>query len=96
MDIREPEVPSLVLVSQPCVVYPQAMQDGSLQIVNVHRIGGDVVPIIVRLPEDYTRPKSAARHPNRETPRMMVPAILVRRQPALAVYGPPELAAPNN
>src|SRR5258708_12000411 len=43
-----------------------------------------------------TRLESAIGHPDREAPGMMVTAIVIRSQLALAVVGPAEFASPDH
>src|SRR5262245_44942260 len=47
MHVRKPEVPSLKLEGQPCVIDAQALQDRGVKIVHVYRIFDDVVGEIV-------------------------------------------------
>jgi len=47
MDVGQPEVSPLKLIGQPFVVYTQQMQDRRLEVVNRHRIGDDVVAVII-------------------------------------------------
>ena len=48
LNIREAELPALILVGQPFVVEAETMQDGRLQIVNVNLVLRDVEAQIVR------------------------------------------------
>ena len=49
--VGQPEVASLMPVGQARVIDAQTSEDGGIQIVHVHRIGGDVVAVIIRLAE---------------------------------------------
>ena len=48
VNIRQAELPALILVGQPFVVEAETMQDGRLQIVNVNLVLRDVEAQIVR------------------------------------------------
>src|SRR5271170_3747109 len=87
---------ALELKGQLFMVHAEAMQDGRLQIVDMHRILRDVVTIVVGLAEDYARLDAAARHPHGEAAGMMVAAIIASREPALTIDGAAELAAPDD
>src|SRR5205807_2480163 len=52
--------------------------------------------IIICFADAQTTLNSAARHPDRETPRVMVAAIVGSGKFALAVDGPAKLAGPND
>jgi len=66
-----------------------------MQVVDVDRLFGNVVPVIVGLPDQGSWPEAASGHPHRETAAMVISAIVVL-QGALAVDGPPELAPPDD
>ncbi len=54
-NVGQPEMAALEFVGQPLVVDAQAMQDGRLQIVDVHRVGDHVVAVVVGLADHYAR-----------------------------------------
>src|SRR5437868_1827394 len=87
---------ALKLVGEPRMIDAQALEDGRLQIVHVDRVLGDVVAVIIRFPERDAGLDAATRYPYRETPRVMVSAILSWRQAALAVHRTAELSAPDH
>ena len=76
------------------MVDPQAPQDRRVQIVDVHRVGGDVVAVVVGLAERDPA-DAAAGHPDRERTRMMIAAVVVGRQLALG-YGSSEFTGPDD
>src|SRR5262245_40228000 len=92
----EAEVPALVLVGELQVVDPEAAEDGRVQVVDVDRVLDHVVTEVVRLPIRDPRLDSTAGQPDGEAPRVVVAAVVVGRQPALAVHSPAELPAPDN
>ena len=53
MHVGEPEVATLVLERQLGVSDPQAAQDGCLKVVNVNRVTGDVVAVVVCLSQGH-------------------------------------------
>ena len=78
------------------MVDPQAVQDRGVQVVDMHRVLDDVVAEIVGLAVDDARLDAAAGHPDREAARMMIAAVVLARQFALAVDRAAELAAPDD
>ena len=87
---------ALELVRQLLVVDAQAVQNRGLQIVDVHRIRDDVVAEVVGLAVRDAGLDAAAGHPHGEAARMMIAAVVVVRQLALAVDGAAEFAAPDD
>ena len=96
MHVGQAVVPALEPESQPGVVDAQAMQDRGVQVVDVDRIPDDVVAEIVGRAVGDPGPDAAAGQPDGEAAGMMVAAVVVGRQPALAVDGSAELAAPDD
>ena len=88
--IGEAEPPSLELEHEPGMVYTQAPQDRGVEIVDVDRVAGDVVTVIIRFPITNPRLHAAARHPAGEASRMVIAAVFLGRQLALTVHGPAE------
>src|SRR5688572_30183863 len=78
------------------VIDAELMEDGGLEIVNVHGIVDHVVGEIVRLAVGEARLETAPGEPHGETTRMVVAAVIGRRQLALGVTRTTELAAPND
>src|SRR3712207_6828604 len=74
VDIRQTEVPALEKKREFGMVDTETVQDRRLQVMNVDRIGHDVVAEIVRFADHRAGLYAPARHPHRETPRMMVAA----------------------
>ena len=60
----ETGVESLKFESESLVVHPQAVEDGRIHIVDVHRIFDDVVTIVVCGTMDVTTFDHSTRHPN--------------------------------
>ncbi len=78
------------------MVDAQAVQQGRVQVVDVHRIAGDVVAEVVRLAVSDSSTDAATREPHAVAPRMMVAAEIVGRERALAEDGPAELPGPDH
>jgi len=78
------------------VLEAEEVQDGGVQVADVHRIFNDVVAEVVGLTVNCAALDPAAGQPHRETARMMVAPVVVFAKPALAVNGAAKLAAPNN
>src|SRR6266705_160388 len=95
-DAGEPHVEALHFVSQPFVIDAEAVQNRRIQIVNMNRVFHDVVAKLVSSTVDDAGLDAAARHPDGEAARMMIAAVVLAREFALAVNGPAELASPDN
>ena len=67
-----------------------------MQIVNMHRIPHDVVTVFVCLPVRDSTLDTASRHPHSEAARMVIAAIVIGGQLALAIHRASEFPAPNN
>src|SRR3954469_21335739 len=96
MHICQPEMPPLELKRQLRVIDAQTPQYRRMQIMHVNRVPRDVVAEIIRLADRDARLDPASRHPHSETPWMVVAAVVVRGQLALAVHSTAELAAPHH
>src|SRR4051812_32421022 len=72
------------------------MQQGGVEIVNADRIGRDVVAEIIRRTVSDSRLHAAAGEPHREAPRMMVAAIVIGPEIALAIHSAAEFTAPDD
>src|SRR5437867_2059798 len=96
MNIRQAEIPPLKAVSQFLVVDAQAVKDGRVEIVDVHRVFGDIVAVVIRLAEADAGLDAAAGHPDGKAAAVMVASIVLLFNLALAIDGAPELAAPNH
>ena len=64
MHVGQPEVAALEAVGQLCVVYAKAVQQRGLEIVNVDRVFGDVVAVVVGCAMHESGLDAAASHPN--------------------------------
>ena len=94
--VGQPVVPALVLERQLGVVDPQAMQDRGVQVMDVDGVASDVVAEVVGRAVSDAGLDAAAAQPDREAARMVVAAVIVRGQCALAIDGPAEFAAPDD
>ena len=83
MHIRQSEAAALVEVGQAFVVNAHQPQHRRVKVVNMDAAFRDVVTEIIRLAIDEARLHTATRHPRRETARMMVAPIIIRREFAL-------------
>ena len=96
MDVREAKVAALEAVGELLVIDPHAVQDGRVQIVDVDRVFGDIVTVVVGLAETETSLDSTAGHPDRITAAMMIAAIVFFFNFSLAIDGAAKFAAPDN
>ena len=97
MDIGEPEMPALEFEGELLVVDAELVQDGSLEVVDVDMVLGDVEADVVGGPVGLANLDAATRHPDGKGVRMMVPA------PASAILhvtleerGPAEFTTPDD
>ena len=93
LDTGEPDVEALKFKSETLVVDPHTVQDGSVHVVDMHRVFDDVVAVLIGPAVDAAAFDAAANHPDREATAVVVAAVA---QPSLAVAGAPELAAPDH
>ena len=96
MHVGQAEVAALELVRQLLVVDAHEVQHGGVEVVDVDGVLHDVVAVVVGLAVDESRLDAAARRPQREAAAMVVAAVVVLGELALAVDGAPELAAPDD
>ena len=96
MHIGQAEVAALEFVGQLLVVDAHAVQDGGVEVVDVDGVFGDVVAEVVGLAVGQAALDPAAGHPHREVAGMVVAAVVVGGEGALAVDGATELAAPDD
>ena len=96
MHIRQPEAPALVTVGEALVVDAEQVQDGGLEVVDVHAAVGDVVAEVVGFAVDVAGPGAAAGHPHGKATGMVVAAVVVVGEPALREAGTAEFAAPDD
>src|SRR6185369_2590642 len=90
------EVAALELVRQACVVNAEAVQNGRLQIVHMHRVIGDVIAVVIGLAHRDAGLDAATGEPYREAARMVVAAVICGCEASLAIDRSPELTAPNH
>src|SRR5258708_4494548 len=96
MHIRQPEMAALEFEGEFFVVDTKAAKDRRVEIVDMNWILHDVVTVIIRLAIDQTGLDAAARHPNCEATPVMIAAMIVFGERALAINGAPELPTPNH
>src|SRR5262245_49476831 len=72
------------------------MKQGRVQVVDVDRILGDVVTVVIGVAEAHAGFDAAAGQPDGEAARVMVPAIVIRRQGSLAINRSAELSTPDH
>src|SRR4051794_21630728 len=74
-DVRQPEMTSLVLEREPGVIDSQAIKNRCLQIVDVNRVAGHIVTVVVSLAMSDARLDAAAGGPHGKATRMMITSI---------------------
>ena len=72
------------------------MQGSGIQIVDMHAATGDIESIIVGRAVRDSRPNATASQPHREAAAMVVAAVGLSRQLALAIDRAAKLAAPDD
>ena len=86
----------LVLEGEAFVVDPKEVEYGGLQVVDMDGVFNDVHAVVVGLPVIEACFYASAGEPIGEAVGVMVPAVVGTSQLALAVYGSPEFATPND
>src|SRR5262249_36796949 len=96
MNVGEPEVAALETVGQPGMFQSEKVQDGRMQIVDVHLFFDGVKAEVVRLAVDDARFNAATSQPDGVAMRVMVAPQLIGAKVTLHHGRPPKLASPNN
>ena len=96
VDVGEAVVAALVRERQALVVDAELVHDGGLQIVNVHRILGDVDAVVVCLAVGHAAAHATTGHPVGETVGMMVAPVIGARNVALAIDSASEFPDTNH
>ena len=78
------------------MIDPEAVEHAGIQVVDVNRVLNDVITVIVGLAVVDARLEAAASDNGSETLSVVVTAVGVLRQIALAVNRPSELAAEDD
>jgi hypothetical protein len=94
-DTGEASIQAAVVVGKPLVVDTEQVENGRLEISDVHWVLDDVVREIVGLPVDRAALHSTPRHPKTEAPRVMVATVVGRGEPTLRVDRAAEFPPPN-
>src|SRR5580700_231893 len=76
----------LMFKCQFLVVEAHEFEDGGVEVVDVDGVPGDVIAEVIRFAIDAGL-DAAACHPDGEATRVMVTAIVIRRQRTLAIIG---------
>src|SRR5579872_1441693 len=96
LDARQALVQALELVDQLLVVQAQQVEDGRVDVPDMHRVLHDVVAEVVGLAVRDARLDARAREPVDEAARVMVAPVVAPRQLPLAVRRAAEFAAPDD
>src|SRR5438552_4285524 len=94
--VGDSQGPDMVIAVKLIVVDTEAIQEGRMQIMDVHRFSHNVVAIAVSIAKGETPFDPAAGEPHREAAWMMVPPVVVLRELSLTVNRPAEFAAPHD
>ena len=68
VDVRQPEVPARVAVRELRVVQAEQVQDGGVQVVDVHAVFDGMVAVLVRRAVDGARFDASAGRADRTSP----------------------------
>ena len=96
VDVCEPIVATLMAEGEAFVVDAELMQDGSLQIMDVHRLLSDVDTVVIRLAVGDTAAHTAAGQPVGETVRVMVSTVNLVCEFPLTIDRAAEFATPDD
>ena len=97
MHIRQPEITTSMMKRQLLVIKAETMEDGRLQVVNVHWVFYDVKPKVIGLSIRNSRANAAASHPHSKCSRMVI--ATGRPGQGRIIFNhrcPPELSTPNH
>jgi hypothetical protein len=78
------------------VIDSHALQYRGIEIVDMHRILGDIVAKVIGCSQLHASSDATSRHPNRKALGMMIPTIVLFAQTSLAVHGSTKLPPPNH
>ena len=78
------------------MINAETVQDGGVQVMNVHRVAGNVVGVIVGFAEDHAALDAAAGQPDRIAPGMVVAPVIFIGERALAIDRAAKFAAPDD
>src|SRR5439155_26857661 len=95
-NVGQAVVAALESVDQTGMIDPKLLEDCRLEIMHVHRVFRNIVAVVIGCAIGYPGFDARARQPDRETARVMVPAIVVLGEFALGVIRPPEFTAPDH
>ena len=96
MYICEAKAPPLMFEGQSLMIDTEQVQDSRLEVVYVYGFINYVISKFIGLSIRSTCIDTAAGHPACEAARMVVPAVVICCEPALAVVGAPKFSAPDN
>ena len=96
MHVGQAIVAALEAERQAGVIEAQAIEQRRVEVVDVDRIASDVEAVIVGLAKGLAAANAAAGQPHREAAAVMVAAVVLRRELALAIHRAAELAAPDD
>lgn len=94
--VGEPKATALVAVGQSFMVDSEDVQQGGLEIVNVHRVLCHVVAEVVGGTVTRSWLDPGPGHPESKTARMMIPAIVGLGELSLGVICSSKLTAPDD
>src|SRR6185503_19728523 len=95
VNIRQAKIAALEAVGEFLVIDPKAVHHRSIEVMDVHRILGHVIAIVVGGPVTESAFHAAARHPNRIATAMMIATVIVLLDFALRVNRAAKFTAPN-
>src|SRR5262249_23944595 len=90
-----PLVEALIFEDQLFMLHSQLMQNGGVQVTDMHRVFGDIVRHLIGLAIDEPGFNSGTGHPKAETTRVMVAPVIFFGEFALAINRAPEFTAPD-
>src|SRR6266545_5646780 len=96
VNIGEAEVATLETIDEFLVIDTQTAQDRGIEVVDVHGIFHDVVTELIGVAVADAGLDAAAGHPDRIAAPVMVAAVVVFFDFALAIDRAPEFTAPDN
>ena len=96
VDIGEPEVAALVAVGEALVLNSHEVEESRMEVVHMHRFLDDIVAIVVGFSVADAGLRATTGEPHRETTWMVIAAVVLLGEDALAVGGAAEFPAPDD
>src|SRR5687767_9197766 len=86
----------LVFINKFFMIITKQVQDGSLKIMHMNRILGNIISKFVRFPIDDSGFHTSSGHPDTKATGVMITAIIIRLERSLTIVGTAKFSAPDH